>query len=168
MVSPNYSFEPVRVDISSKSGKIRARKVNHTMSPNVVKRVPYPLCFKTNETAQFFENRKSYSEIIKNPDPEVLFLLATTLLGIILLILLMVSGIPEELQLQSPISAVSFPSIEEIITTILSGGSLKQLFADYFEQVKKSHRTTVDATDKTHSKRRKKKLPKQSARKHRH
>ena len=136
------------------------------MSSNVVKILSYPLLFKINETAQFFENRKSLYSEINNLDPEHVFLLATTLLGIILMVILITSGIPEELQLQSPISGSfpSFPSIEEIITTILSGGSLKQLFANYFEANKRSHHATVGTTDKTHTKQRKKKLTKRSAR----
>lgn len=131
------------------------------MSSNVVKRLSYPLLFKTNETAQFFENRKSfYREIIEiienlyNLDPEHVHVLLFVL-AIILMVLLNISGIPDELQRQSPIPD-SFPSIEEIIATVLSGGSLKELFANYLEADKKLNCTTVSTTDKTRTKRRKK------------
>uniref|UniRef100_A0A8C4R3K6 Endoplasmic reticulum membrane protein complex subunit 7 n=1 Tax=Eptatretus burgeri TaxID=7764 RepID=A0A8C4R3K6_EPTBU len=41
VASPNFKFDPVRVDITSK-GKIRARKVNYIKSSEVVS-LPYPL-----------------------------------------------------------------------------------------------------------------------------
>ena len=68
VVSPNNVFEPVRVDISSKSGKIRARKVDLLRTSNVTA-VPYPLKFKSEKPAQFFEIRESWSiiETLKNP-----------------------------------------------------------------------------------------------------
>ena len=68
VVSPNYSFEPARVDISSKSGKIRARKVN-LLKTKSVENLPYPLKFKTGKQAEFFEKREPWSIIntLKNP-----------------------------------------------------------------------------------------------------
>ena len=68
VVSPNYVFEPARVDISSKSGKLRARKVNVLKSTSV-QNLPYPLKFKANTQAEFFEKREPWSIIstLKNP-----------------------------------------------------------------------------------------------------
>lgn len=68
VTSPNYSFEPARVDVSSKSGKIRARKVN-VLKPKSVQYVPYPLKFKTGKQAEFFEKREPWSilDTLKNP-----------------------------------------------------------------------------------------------------
>lgn len=51
--SSNYEFESVRVDISSKNGKIRARKVD-LLNPRNVSRLPYPLLFETEAEATFF------------------------------------------------------------------------------------------------------------------
>ena len=66
--SPNYVFEPVRVDISSKNGKIRAREVN-VLKSTAVNHRKYPLLFKTEKQAGFFEKRESWSLIstLKNP-----------------------------------------------------------------------------------------------------
>ena len=68
VVSPNYVFEPVRVDISSKSGKVRARKVN-SLKASSVQHLPYPLKFKAGKQAEFFEKREAWSILntLKNP-----------------------------------------------------------------------------------------------------
>ena len=68
VVSRNYVFEPARVDISSKSGKLRARKVNVLKSTSV-QNMPYPLKFKASKRAEFFEKREPWSIIntLKNP-----------------------------------------------------------------------------------------------------
>ena len=66
--SPNYVFDPVRVDISSKTGKIRAREVN-LLKSNAVSHLPYPIKFRAYDQAIFFEKRESWSIIstLKNP-----------------------------------------------------------------------------------------------------
>ena len=68
LVHPNYIFEGVRVDISSKSGKIRARKVN-PMKPGSVVSLSYPIKFTTKGQAKFFEKREGWNimDIAKNP-----------------------------------------------------------------------------------------------------
>ena len=68
VVSPNNVFEPARVDISSKSGKIRARKMDLLRASNMTA-MPYPLKFKSDKPAHFFEIRESWSiiETLKNP-----------------------------------------------------------------------------------------------------
>ena len=43
--SPNYVFDPVRVDISSKNGKIRARRVN-LLKSSAVSQFPIHFDFK--------------------------------------------------------------------------------------------------------------------------
>ncbi len=66
--SPNYVFDPVRIDISSKNGKIRARKVN-LLKSTAVTHVNYPLQFQTEKQAAFFEKRESWNLLstLKNP-----------------------------------------------------------------------------------------------------
>ena len=66
--SPNFAFESVRVDISSKNGKIRARKVN-LLKSTAVTHVNYPLRFQVEQQAPFFEKRESWSLLstLKNP-----------------------------------------------------------------------------------------------------
>lgn len=64
--TPNYSFEPVRVDVA-KTGKIRARKVNW-LKMSSVETIPYPLKFTTESPAKFFQKRESWSllDMVKN------------------------------------------------------------------------------------------------------
>ena len=69
VLSPNNVFEPVRVDISGRAkGKIRARKVNFLQNSAVVT-VPYPLKFKSKESAPFFEKREKWkvTDMLFNP-----------------------------------------------------------------------------------------------------
>lgn len=64
--TPNYSFHPVRVDVT-KSGKIRARKINW-LKMSSVETIPYPLKFITEAPARFFQKRESWSllDVVKN------------------------------------------------------------------------------------------------------
>ena len=68
VVHPNYVFEPARVDISSKTGKVRARKVN-VLKPGSVSSLSYPLKFEVQIQASFFEKREAWSviDMLKNP-----------------------------------------------------------------------------------------------------
>ena len=67
IVSPNYVFEKVRVDIT-KGGKIRARRANF-VQPNAVQVVPYPLRFHADGQAPFFEIRETWkiTDVLFNP-----------------------------------------------------------------------------------------------------
>ncbi len=68
VVSPNDVFEPVRVDISGKSGKIRARKA-FVLKTKTVSPLPYPISFKMEAKTQFFKKREPWNilSILKNP-----------------------------------------------------------------------------------------------------
>jgi hypothetical protein len=68
-LSPNFMFEPVRVDISGRAkGKSRARKVNFLQNSAVVQ-VAYPLKFKAKIPAPFFEKRETWNvkDMLMNP-----------------------------------------------------------------------------------------------------
>ena len=68
VVAENYVFDQQRVDISSKSGRVRARKANF-LNSKTVEHLPYPLKFRTGKQAQFFEKREPWSIVntLKNP-----------------------------------------------------------------------------------------------------
>ncbi len=68
VVSPNDVFEPVRVDVSGKSGKIRARKA-FILKTKTVSPLPYPISFKMEAKTQFFKKREPWNvlSILKNP-----------------------------------------------------------------------------------------------------
>lgn len=68
--SPSYIFEPARVDISSKTGKMRARK-SDLLRPAAVTALPYPLKFKTSGHAQFFTKREEWSLVSTLMNPMV-------------------------------------------------------------------------------------------------
>jgi len=66
--SPGHVFEPARVDISSKSGKMRARK-SDLLRPSAVTALPYPLKFKAQSRANFFTKREEWNlaQTLMNP-----------------------------------------------------------------------------------------------------
>lgn len=69
VVSPNFSFEPARVDISSKTGRIRSRTVD-LLKSGAGTHLPYPLQFKAEKQAEFFEKREQWNlvdTLVKNP-----------------------------------------------------------------------------------------------------
>ena len=67
VLNPDFYFEPVRVDITSK-GKMRARKVNN-VQPTQVQQLPYPLKFKTPGKYRYFQKREEWkiSDVVMNP-----------------------------------------------------------------------------------------------------
>ena len=68
VVSPNYIFEPIRVDISSKTGRIRSRSVD-LLKAAAGTHLSYPLHFQSEKQAEFFEKREQFSflDTLKNP-----------------------------------------------------------------------------------------------------
>ena len=68
VVTPNHIFDPIRVDVSGKTGKIRARKLN-LLKPNAVSSLSYPLKFHTSKQAPFFQKREPWNILgmLKNP-----------------------------------------------------------------------------------------------------
>lgn len=58
-VHPDYSFEPVRVEINFK-GKFRARKVNFIQTSKVIQ-MPYPLKMKPLAKFKYFQVREQWS-----------------------------------------------------------------------------------------------------------
>ncbi|EFA06540.1 ER membrane protein complex subunit 7 homolog [Tribolium castaneum] len=67
VLNPEYTFEPVRVEINSK-GKYRARKVNY-IQPTQVIQVPYPLKMKALAKTRYFQLREQWriTDFIFNP-----------------------------------------------------------------------------------------------------
>jgi hypothetical protein len=83
VVAENYVFEPQRVDISSKSGRVRARKANF-LNSKTIDHLPYPLKFRTGNQAEFFEKREPWSIISTLKNPMVLLLVAPMILMLII------------------------------------------------------------------------------------
>ena len=130
VLSPNFVFDPVRVDISSKSGKIRARKVNF-LKVSAVTHLPYPLGFKAEKQAGFFEKKESWSILSTLKNPMVLLLVAPLVL-MVLLPRLMKSMDPEsQKEMQESMNAIqqggsNMPSLEEAFTNWFGGGQTQK------------------------------------------
>lgn len=127
--SPNFDFESVRVDISSKNGKIRAREVN-LLKSTAVSHIPYPLKFKAEKQAIFFEKRESWNLISTLKNPMVLLMVAPVLLMLILPRLMKAMDPESQKEMQESMSMMqqpgaSLPSIEEFFTNMFGGGTAK-------------------------------------------
>lgn len=73
IVTPNYLYEPIRVEINSK-GKYRARKVNYIQTSQVIQ-VPYPLKLKPISAARYFQVREQWriTDFLFNPMVRIVF-----------------------------------------------------------------------------------------------
>lgn len=58
VTNPRYIYEPVRVEINSK-GKIRARKVNHIQTSQIIQ-LPYPLKMRPISQTRYFQVREQW------------------------------------------------------------------------------------------------------------
>lgn len=70
VLSPNYVFDPVRVNISSKNGKIKAQKID-LFKTEAISYVNYPLQFRTEKQADFFEKKERQWGLDTLKDPMV-------------------------------------------------------------------------------------------------
>ncbi|XP_050312837.1 ER membrane protein complex subunit 7 homolog [Anthonomus grandis grandis] len=82
VLNPEYTFEPVRVEINSK-GKFRARKVNHIQTSLVVQ-VPYPLKIKALGKTRYFQVREQWRVTDFLFNPMVMMMLFPVLLIMVL------------------------------------------------------------------------------------
>lgn len=151
VVSPKYIFDPVRVDIT-KSGRMRVREVNFTKSIKNLKILGYPLHFKTNNTAKFFEERETvYTWIIENPQNMLqmaLYLTLTILVAVSVFVMpTMIESINQNQitdsgfkDMQNSMWWSRLPSLEEILATLVMGGDIKELFTKVFEEETKPNR----------------------------
>jgi len=66
-VNSDFAYEPVRVEINTK-GRLRARKVNHIQTAQVVT-VPYPLKMKAFAKFRYFQVREQLrvTDFLLNP-----------------------------------------------------------------------------------------------------
>lgn len=164
IVSPNYVFDSVRVDIT-KSGRIRVREVNFTKPTKDLEKFCYPLHFKTNKTvaAQFFEEKETlYMWIVKNPENTFQMALYATLAILMAVTVYIMPTIIESNQNQTTASEFNdnmrdlmwwsrLPSLEETLATLFMGGDVKELFAKMFEEESKPNRNK-DALGSTRKK----------------
>lgn len=82
VTNPDYFYEPVRVDITSK-GKTRARKVNYIQS-SAVHQLNYPLRFKPKHAYKYFQVRETWKITDALFNPMVLMMVLPLLLLLVL------------------------------------------------------------------------------------
>ncbi|KAL5011958.1 hypothetical protein ScPMuIL_010509 [Solemya velum] len=125
--NPNFIFESVRVDITSK-GKMRARKLN-TLRPSNVKTMPYPLEFKERTKAHYFQTREQWrlTDFLFNP---MVLTMVLPLLLIMVLPKMMNSADPEtQKEMQTQMKALneksSMPDMSEMLASFFGSDTKK-------------------------------------------
>ncbi|XP_030260815.1 endoplasmic reticulum membrane protein complex subunit 7 [Sparus aurata] len=123
VVSPNYRFEPVRVDITSK-GKMRARLVNYIKTSEVI-RQQYPLQIRANGPHTYFMKRETWgwTDFLMNP---MVMMMVLPLLIIVLLPKVVNTNDPEmRKEIEQSMHMLSpnpeLPDVSELVTKFFSG-----------------------------------------------
>lgn len=120
VINPNYSYEPVRVEINSK-GKFRARKVNYIQTSQVIQ-VPYPLKMKPLGPAHYFQLREQWRATDFLFSPMVLMMVLPLL---VFMLLSWMSNDPEsrkEMEHFNNLTKYDMPEMSEVITSFFGGG----------------------------------------------
>jgi len=123
VASPNYLFEPYRVDIT-KGGKIRARRVNF-LQPSAVQVVAYPLRFTANVQAPFFEIREQWkvTDILYNP--MILMMILPLLFMFVLPKMMSLADPDAQKEMQSQMSSLNtkqqLPDMSEMMSNLFGG-----------------------------------------------
>lgn len=121
ILNPEYSFEPVRVEINQK-GKFRARKVNHIQTSLVVS-IPYPLKLKALGRTRYFQQREQWRVTDFLFNPMVLMMVVPL---IVIMILPKMMNDPEtkkEMEQMQSLTKFEMPEMSDMVTNLLTGGS---------------------------------------------
>ncbi|XP_062267371.1 ER membrane protein complex subunit 7 [Platichthys flesus] len=123
IVTPNFRFEPVRVDITSK-GKMRARLVNY-IKPSEVIRQPYPLQIRASGPHSYFMKRETWgwTDFLMNP---MVMMMVLPLLIIVLLPKVVNTNDPEmRKEMEQSMNMLNpnpeLPDVSELMTKLFSG-----------------------------------------------
>ncbi|CAH0551735.1 unnamed protein product [Brassicogethes aeneus] len=120
ILNPDYTFEPLRVEINSK-GKFRARKVNFIQSTVVP--VPYPLKVKALTNTRYFQVREQWrlTDFIFNPMVMMMFLPL-----VLIMILPKMMNDPEtkkEMEQIQNLTKFEMPEMGDYVSNLLAGTS---------------------------------------------
>lgn len=122
VINPEYTFEPVRVEINSK-GKYRARKVNHIQISQIIQ-VPYPLRLKALGKTRYFQVREQWRLTDFLFSPMVLMMVLPLVL---IMILPKVMNDPETKKEMEQISSLTnkfdMPEVSDMVSNFLAGSS---------------------------------------------
>ncbi|XP_002741059.1 endoplasmic reticulum membrane protein complex subunit 7-like [Saccoglossus kowalevskii] len=128
VANPTYSFEPARVDITSK-GKMRARKLNHVQSTSVVT-MSYPLRLKAKGQTSYFQKREQWKATDFLMNPMVLMMVLPLVLLFILPKMMNTSDPEVQKEMQSSMNMLTpkqdLPDMSELLTGWLFPGGKKK------------------------------------------
>lgn len=121
VLNPEYTFEPVRVEINSK-GKFRARKLNHIQTSQVIQ-VPYPLRLKALGKTRYFQMREQWRITDFLFNPMILMMLLPLVLIMILPKLLNDPETKKEMEQIGSLTKFELPEVSDMVTNFLAGPS---------------------------------------------
>lgn len=124
VLNPEYSYEPVRVEINAK-GKYRARKVNHIQT-GVVIHVPYPLKMKPLGRTRYFQIREQWRMTDFLFNPMVLMMVLPLVLIMILPKMLNDPETKKEMEQIGSLTKFEMPEVSDLVTNFLAGTSQTQ------------------------------------------
>lgn len=121
VLNPEYTFEPVRVEINSK-GKFRARKVNYIQTSQVIQ-VSYPLRLKALGKTRYFQAREQWRITDFLFNPMILMMLLPLVLIMILPKLLNDPETKKEMEQIGSLTKFELPEVSDMVTNFLAGPS---------------------------------------------
>lgn len=134
---PNYTYEPVRVEINSK-GKIRARKVNYIQNSQIIQ-VPYPLKLKPYSLTRYFQIREQWRITDFLFNPMILMMVFPLLLVMVLPRMMNDPEARKEMEQFSNLTKYDMPEMSEVITSFFGGGNEQK--SKSIKQAKKGNKS---------------------------
>jgi len=128
VLHPEYTFEPVRVEINSK-GKFRARKVNNIQT-SLVNQVPYPLKIKALGKTRYFQAREQWRITDFLFNPMVMMMLFPVLLIMILPKLMNDPETKKDLENIQKMTKFEVPQVSDVVSNFLSGNTAQPISKD--------------------------------------
>lgn len=118
---PDYFYEPIRVDITSK-GKMRARKVNY-LSASAVHQLNYPLRFKAKAPYKYFHIRETWKVTDFLFNPMVLMMVLPLLLLLVIPKMVNVADPETQREMQNmQMPNMQMPELSEMMTSLFKPG----------------------------------------------
>lgn len=121
VVSSNYVYEPVRVDINTK-GKFRARRINYMQSSQITP-LPYPLKLKALGPARYFQIREQWRLIDLFCNPMVLMMVLPLACIMLLPHIMNDSVAKKDMEQLQDLTKYDMPEVSEMITSFFSGST---------------------------------------------
>ncbi|XP_030753434.1 ER membrane protein complex subunit 7 [Sitophilus oryzae] len=118
VLHPEYTFEPVRVEINSK-GKFRARKVNHIQISQVVQ-VPYPLKIKALGKTRYFQVREQWRITDFLFNPMIMMMVCPLLLIMVLPKLMNDPETKKDFEQIQKMTKFEMPEMSDVVTNFFS------------------------------------------------